>query len=214
MERSTLLDGLLFDLAAAVKQNRELASAIEELEDLAARRDFGSEAASEVKAAIEARSPAEIKRVRLQLEAALKSAEDKEFAALRRQTVLEGLIELGYALGEAMETLVEKGGRLVLLAGDDSAYGVEISPVANLAQARVVSFSRKSDPEADRAEETRWCARFAELRERAGRAGSEIIVEKAFQPGEAAVKRVEPVSARPGQAPMGDARPTGRTRSR
>ena len=87
---------------------------------------------------------------------------------------------------------MEKEGRLVLMAGEGSSYGLEITPAATRAQARVVSFSRESDPEADRAEETRWCEKFAELREKAGLAGSEIIIEKALRPGEVAIKQVAP----------------------
>ena len=101
-----------------------------------------------------------------------------------------------------------------MLADDDSARGAEMPPVANLALAQVASSSERWDPEADWAEDTRRRARFAELREMAWRAGSENIAKKALQPGEAAAKRVEPTSARTDRAPIGDAMPSCRTRSR
>ena len=109
--------------------------------------------------------------------------------------------------------MVEKEGRLVLLAGDGSPYGVEISPVGAVAQARVVSFSGKADPEADRAEEARWCGKFAEFRERAGLAGSQVSVERALKPGETPVKQVGPMAARTDRTPVEAAKPAGRTRT-
>ena len=212
-KRSMLLDSLALDLSAAAKECRELAKAIEDLEDAWALADFGSEAASAVKEAIGKRSLFEIERLRLQLESALNSAEEKDFAALRRQRLLEGLSELGYAPGEEMRTMVGDGGKLVLVASDDSSYGVEISSFPERAQARVVSFSATTGAEEDREAEVRWCERFARFRDKASQTGSAVIVEKASEPGETAVKKFNLETVRKDRTRAADPRPAAKARS-
>ena len=200
-KRDMLRDGLLLELAAAVKEQRELAAALAELEDLASQRDLGAEVAAEVKRTAEARSLGAIRRLSLQIAASLKQTEEKEFAALRREAILKGLAELGYAPGEEMDTLVEDRGRLILRPEARSAYGIEITGAsAPRMQARVVSFSGNSDPKADYAAESKWCAQLAALRERAKQYGSEIIIDMARKAGEVEMKRVSserPATAKP-----------------
>ena len=190
-KRDMLRDGLLMELAAAVKEQRELAAAVAELEDIASQRDFGAEVAAAVKMTTEARSLEAVRSLSRQIAAALKKTEEKEFAALRREAILKGLAELGYAPGEEMDTLLEDKGRLVLRSDARSAYGIEITGVsAPRIQARVVSFSGNSDPKADYAAESKWCGQLAALRERAGKTGAEIIIEMARKAGEVEMKKV------------------------
>jgi hypothetical protein len=189
--RDLLRDSLFLELSKAVREQKELAGALAGLEDIAAQQVLDAALAEDAAQAVEARDILKIRHAHDRIAAAVKKAEEEEFAALRRKAVLEGLAELGYGKGLDLATAVEENGRLVLREDAPSAYGIEIAGASSpRMQFRVVSFSEKRDPEADAAAESAWCVRVAALQEKARRAGTAISIEMARKAGEVPVKRI------------------------
>lgn len=108
-------------------------------------------------------------------EEALHQHEAAQALAARRQTILNGLSELGYSVSEQMSVVWERDGRIVLERPQLVGYGVELSGRDNI-QLRPVAFSDSRDKNRDRDVETIWCGDFTELRKQLSEDGNQLDV--------------------------------------
>ena len=199
--RSLLIDSLLLDLAAAVKNGREHARL---QSDLRARHAELSEMKSpeaaslrsEIGQSLSGHAPANDTEL-LQRADFLIHAEVQAMAAQeRRRVVLEGLAGLGYEVSEGMATAWVNGGRVVLRKAANPRYGVELSggSKSDLLQVRAVAFGNSTqtrDTSRDRDIETIWCGEFARLQSLVAKDGGHFSLESAHPIGQFPLKLVE-----------------------
>jgi hypothetical protein len=199
--RSLLIDSLLLDLAAAVKNAREHARL---QSDLRARHAELSEMKSpeaaslrsEIGQSLSGHAPANEAEL-LQRADFLIDAEVQAMAAEeRRRAVLEGLAGLGYEISEGMATAWVNGGRVVLRKAANPGYGVELSggSKSDLLQVRAVAFGNSTetrDTSRDRDIETIWCGEFARLQSLVAKDGGHFSLESAHPIGQFPLKLVE-----------------------
>ena len=119
----------------------------------------------------------------------------KMAATARRRAVLGGLAKLGYEVRETMATAWANDGRLVLRKPNANDYGIELGAPSDASrlQVRLVGSNRPSSPRdarRDRDMETIWCSEFGRLRELLATQGDEVVIERAIEAGEQAVKTV------------------------
>ena len=199
--RSLLIDSLLLDLAAAVKNGREHARL---QSDLRARHAELSEMKSpeaaslrsEIGQSLSGHAPVNDAEL-LQRADFLIDAEVQAMAAQeRRRVVLEGLAGLGYEVSEGMATAWVNGGRVVLRKAANPGYGVELSggSKSDLLQVRAVAFGNSTqtrDTSRDRDIETIWCGEFARLQSLVAKDGGHFSLESAHPIGQFPLKLVE-----------------------
>ena len=116
-------------------------------------------------------------------------------AVSRRRAVLQGLAQLGYEVRESMQTGWVRDGHIVVTKPNASDYGVELAspPDASRLQVRLVGSDQPSaarNASRDRDMETLWCGEFSRLRDLLMSQGTELIVERALEPGIQTVKTV------------------------
>jgi hypothetical protein len=117
-----------------------------------------------------------------------------------------------------MEAAWAKEGRIVVQRPGAEDYGVELAapPDASRLQARVVGSDRPRavrDAGRDKDQETIWCGQFDRLRAMVAEGGGAIEIERAFAPGEQAVKTIPMPSPR-GQTVEIEGRPSAKPRAR
>jgi hypothetical protein len=198
--RALLTDSLVLDVAAHCKARREREATAAKLQELRselialgspAARDLGNRISEALESDRLDGAEALFRGARERLE-----AERRELAAAaRRQAVLGGLAELGYEVRESMATAWSKNGRLVVRKPGSMDYGVELGAPADAAkmQVRLVGSDRPSsarDAHRDRDMETSWCTEFQQLRELLTERGTDVVMERALEPGAKHVKTV------------------------
>jgi hypothetical protein len=199
--RDLLADGLLLDLASAVKKARDKAAILSELTQTNAELTrLASNAAAPLIAEIEtalSRRDENLAPSLIQKATALLVEETQAMAAAaRRRAVLEALSKLGYEATEGMATAWVKDGRIVLRKAANRDYGLEIAGGSHSAklQVRTVAFGAPSVPRdrsRDKDMETIWCGELERLQSLIASAGGGIKIEKAMAAGSAPIKVIE-----------------------
>ncbi len=208
-----LIDSLVMDVQSALKDARAANALFDALSLLQAELGlYSNEQAlafiAEIKATSLSRDAVEAERLTAEVIEWLKTRKQADNAALRREAMLKGLSELGYAINEGLETLWAQDGKVVLRRAASPDYGVEIAGgQADKVQVRVVSFGTPGearDTSRDRDMETIWCGDFGRLQASFAAKGTGLVIEKALAVGEAPVKvisgdvsRISSESARP-----------------
>ena len=108
----------------------------------------------------------------VRLAAARAGAERAAERQRARLALLDALTELGYDVGEELQTALVRGGRLLVRRPHNPAYAVEVVASSDLAhiQTTLVRFGAPEPPgdlqrRQDVAEETAWCGDHARVRE-------------------------------------------------
>lgn len=205
-----LLDSLALDLGRALAEARKRADTIARLDQaLAELGVFDPKAAKAIGIVGPGDLLSDLEAMRAAAEGALLKAREAQAAQARREAVLQALAELGYEVGEALDTAWVENGRVVLRRPAQPGYGVELAGGANAErlQMRVVSFGEGAgDPTRDRDAETLWCGDVSVLQARLAAAGAALTIEKALPVGATPVKRLPAVEdrslAREGRAPQ------------
>ena len=200
-KRDLLADGLLLDLASAVKKARDKVAILSELTQTNAEltRLASNETApliAEIETALSRRdenvAPSLIQRAN----ALLVEETQAMAAAARRRAVLEALSKLGYEATEGMATAWVKDGRVVLRKAANREYGLEIGggSHSDKLQVRTVAFGAPSAPRdrsRDKDMETIWCGELERLQSLIANAGGGIKIEKAMAAGSTPIKVIE-----------------------
>lgn len=197
--QALVADGLLIDLAAAVRMGRERSRLAR---DLVERRAELSEMTSPEAASLRTEIdqaltlPVDnvqelVKRADFLIEAEVRSLAAEE----RRRAVLEGLASLGYEVSEGMATAWVEGGRVVLRRAASPGYGVELSggSQSDIMQVRAVSIGNPAearDASRDRDMETLWCGEFQRLQSLVAKSGGNVSIESARPVGQFPLKVV------------------------
>ena len=198
--RSLLTDSLILDVSAHMTKLRMTEELRRRLgQTVAALSQSASKEAHALRARVEAglASTSRASVEALEAEAnALIAAEDKAFAAAaRRRSILNGFAELGYELGNEIEHTWLREGRVVIRRPGTSDYGVELGSPADASrmQVRLVGSDQPStprNPRRDTDQETIWCTDFDRLKAQLAESGSQIVLERALEPGTQPVKAV------------------------
>ena len=202
-EANLRTDGLVLDLASAVKTAKErrslLVRAEEALADLEILRpsqstgEVGATAATQsLRSACERQDIAALPDLILRAKEALASVVAHRAAQSKRSAILAGLSELGYEVHEGMSTAWAEKGRVVLRKPSLPDYGVEIASAGNAErlQVRAVALTENRDLARDRDVETSWCGDFGKLRGLLASQGGAIEIERALAIGEVPLKEV------------------------
>lgn len=192
---SMMLDSLLVELTAAVREARSLEDLVNEaaavLAELSALdNDQAIEAQSQLQAAVAERSRSSIQQAMEACRAVIVASEKAAAARARRAAVLRGLAKLGYAVHEGMETAWVKSGRVVIQKPSLDGYGVELlgGSDAERLQVRTVALAQDRDTSRDTDAEHLWCGDFTKLQDDLALAGSRVIVDRALGVGTVPLK--------------------------
>ena len=201
-QRELLVDSLMVDLSDFCRKRRERAQATSLLLELQAELkantspaatsisiqvDFALKRLSDVKTA---------QQFVAQARAEWKREVSKEFAATKRQAVLDGFAALGYEIKDGMATAWARNGRIVVSKKATPTLGIEIgsSDTAEHVQVRAVAIvpkGRQRSSESDRDVELGWCSELAKIREVLLAAGTKSEIETALPAGSTPLKVCE-----------------------
>ena len=200
-KRDLLADGLLLDLASAVKKARDKAAILSELTQTKAEltRLPSNETApliAEIEAALSRRDENAAPSLIQKATALLVEETQAMAAAARRRAILEALSKLGYEATEGMATAWVKDGRIVLRKAANRDYGLEIGggSRSDKLQVRTVAFGTPSTPRdrsRDKDMETIWCGELERLQSLIANAGGGLRIEKATEAGATPMKIIE-----------------------
>ena len=177
-QRGLLLDALYQELAAAVRTERQMAARRCEIAALQ------SQLAESVK------FDKDLEKQLLDLQARHQAMVSARGIAAARESVLNGLRQLGYEVREGMSTAWESEGKLVLRHPSGDGYGVELGGRGEKLQVRAVGLRAQGSREADVSAEQRWCGELTELQAQLAKGGEQLEILKATPIGAQPVKRV------------------------
>jgi hypothetical protein len=215
--RALLTDSLVLDVSGHVAQLRKREAAERAFAEAdALLQTSESKEAHALSQAVEASKRSETfepAQAQLKEAKALLEAEAKTMAAAaRRRAVLGALSTLGYEVRDTMERTWLQDGRVIVRKPDVGDYGVEIGSPADASrmQVRLVGSDRPTVPRSaarDADQETIWCGDFGRLQEQLASMGDELVLERALEPGEQAVKTVALPDTQTNQQEVRTARP-------
>ena len=171
-----LTDSLISKITQLLREAKQLSTLVDKANILETLLDeSGISTATNLGQAVANRDHSAIQSWISHAEEALRQHEAAQALAVRRQTILSGLSELGYSVSEQMSVIWERDGRIVLERPQLVGYGVELSGRDNI-QLRPVAFSDTRDKNRDRDVETIWCGDFTELRKQLSEDGNQLDV--------------------------------------
>jgi hypothetical protein len=192
-----LIDSLVHDVQTTLKAARSRQDLLGQLAELDAElRQYSVAEVQLLSARIAAASverDADVARELVaELSAWLETQRRAAATVARREAMLKGLSELGYAVNEGLETLWAQDGKVVLRKAASPDYGVEVAGgQAGKMQVRVVGYGvpgEARDSVRDRDMETIWCGDLGKLQASLADGGSDLVIEKALAVGATPVK--------------------------
>lgn len=201
-KQSLLLDSVMLDIAAQVKESQTRNQLLERLELVLAEweQKAGSRQGIEPQQ-LKNESLSELSALLERCEQQLLQMTHEITASYRQQTILQGLASLGYDVREGMQTQWLQEGRLAIKNPAVPGYGVELAGQGEHVrlQIRTVKFDPTEDKQRDSDVETLWCEDFDRLQKWLAARGEELVIERALPAGQVAVKQVEERPAQKGQ---------------
>ncbi|MCF6312978.1 MAG: hypothetical protein L3J39_11055 [Verrucomicrobiales bacterium] len=201
-KRVRLLDDLRYPLAEQVRQARESARRVEQVEEwlqaLAVHAEYLDLA--EWKRRFERGDAVQA----VEVEEAIEEANAAAAAAVARREVLTALQSIGYELRSGMETAFVRDGRIVVRKPNDGDYGVELSTLpqggVNLIRSRVVRLRGQEAQTADerlrdKEREESWCSDRQSIAEYLEALEIKSEVKTARAAGEGGVPVIKPIAA-------------------
>jgi hypothetical protein len=216
--KALLVDSLILDLSEHCRQRRAKVDLGERLRDMrASLRALGTVETNAMCERITSMLETSVFRGVEELLVLAQTLVDRDTAELaataRRQSVLEGLAQLGYEIREGMTTAWARDGRLIVRKPDATDYGIELGAPTDVSrfQVQLVGSDRPSSPRdaiRDRDMETTWCSEFDHLHDFLAKKG-EVEIERRVPVGAQPVKTVGTLQLDPDP---GSGRPTGGAR--
>jgi len=191
--RGLLLDGLEVATGRALNDARARATAVTDLDLLAAELNAAGLKTDELRAGVDALAADAIVARIAEGRVALETRRQALASAARRAAILEGLSGLGYEVNEGMRTSFVEQGRIVVRSASRPDYGVEVSAAGVRMQMRPVAFDTGGvgpDPARDVDAETIWCGDVSALQAQLGDAGGDLVIERALPVGATPLKRI------------------------
>lgn len=177
-QRGLRLDALCMDLTAAVRTARQVATLCREIAALQAQ--LGEQTAF----------AKDLEKQLSELRTRHQTMVSARGAVAARQSVLDGLRQLGYEVREGMATTWEDEGRLVLRHPSGDGYGVEVGGRGEKMQVRAVGLTVQGTRAADVSAEHRWCGELTDLQEKLAKNGGRLEILKSTPIGAQPLKRV------------------------
>jgi hypothetical protein len=122
------------------------------------------------------------------IQEALNTAKVRKSGEKKRQAIIQGLSEIGYAVNSEMAKVWTSQKQLVVRSPDNPSIGIELGGnlEAGRCQVRVVALegtAASRDLKTDREIEEHWCSDLSKLQEKLATAGASLRIEKATAAG-------------------------------
>ncbi|WP_251360171.1 hypothetical protein [Kangiella sp. TOML190] len=195
--KSVLIDSLVIDLAAFVRNSIETNKLVDNLHLLKVQVESLEEEglaplSVQIDKAIESLDVTVMTNMEAHANNLVQAVMQKQASEKGRKALIKGLRSLGYSVNEQMQTALVENGQLVVRKNNYSDYGVEVRGVADTGKLQVRLVSNLPERERRRRDdidaEEKWCSDFSLLRKQLSESGIDLDFQVAMKPGESIVK--------------------------